>query len=521
MRAREFIVEYDRGMTLKSWEQKLTARMASDQSAPETIDEIMEMIESSDPTRNKMYTQWIVKRYVAGDFAADDLDQVNLRLTDYDAVKKALITGKDINQLTYAQLPDIISAGQAQKSAPKFEIIPDTEVLYNGPDGQLAIPKTEEASRALGSGTAWCTAYTDRHTMFSYYNATGNLYTWRAKNGDKFQFYWGRDIQFMNSANKPMSPKDMNFFRSINPPTKKLFEKYEAKFIEENEYSRIIKLAEALANSRVRWELAKPIIDIDRDAKNAFEYLLNNKMDDPARALVHIIKSPAYSFKYANEILDKKPFPAGEAVIAKDPTYAYQYAEAILKGPFPAGEAVIAKDATSSLNYAFICDRPFPVGEAAIAKDASSSYTYAKYILFDRFLKGEPAIKLDNDVYQEYKNDIIDGFWGKGKSTVFNILSKSSEASLDYALTMDKRFPEGEPAIAQDHDTACTYAMAIIEEEWPEGEAAIATDKRSSFKYAMFVLKTKRFLAGEAVIATSPELAKQYDEKFGTNLAQQ
>ena len=329
MRAREFIVEYDRGMTLKSWEQKLTARMANDQAAPETIDEIMEMIESADPTRNKMYAQWIVKRYVAGDFAADNLDQVNLRLTDYDSVKKSLTDPihKDINRLTYAQLPDIINLGQTIKSQPKFKIIPDTEVLYNGPDGQLAVPKTETASRALGSGTAWCTAWTNRDTMFDQYNSSGRLYTWRAKNGDKFQFYWGNNIQFMNSANKPMSPKDMHFYRSINPPTKKLFAKYENKFLnspDKNRVARILELAEALKESGVKWEGAKEILIDEDNAEKAFKFADKNR---------------------------KKITPDIEATIAKSAKWSVMYAKRVLKREFPVGEDIISGSAEDACNY--------------------------------------------------------------------------------------------------------------------------------------------------------------------------
>ena len=392
MRAREFIIEYDRGMTLKSWEQKLTARMSSDESAPETIDEIMEMIESADPTRNKVYAQWIVKRYVAGDFAADDLDQVNLRLTDYDAVKKSLTTGKDINQLTYAQLPDIITAGKAQKTAPKFEIIPDTEVLYNGPNGQLAIPKTEEASRALGSGTAWCTAWTNRPTLFDQYNSTGKLYTWRAKNGDKFQFFWGNAIQFMNSANKPLSPKDIHFYRSINPPTKQLFAKYEDEFIKSNNEKRILELFLALGSSQVFWEEG-----IKSNPALAYKYADKTKKPFPAGEAA-IATSAKYSYRYAE--LFNQPFPAGEDAIATSAEYSYFYAKLFSK-PFPAGEAAIATSADYSYRYAELFNQPFPAGEDAIATDARYSYKYAT-MLGKPFPAGEAAIATEPRWARQY-----------------------------------------------------------------------------------------------------------------------
>ena len=56
-------------------------------------------------------------------------------------------------------------------------------------------------------------------------------------------------------------------------------------------------------------------------------------------------------YSYAVDVL-KGPFPAGEAVIAKDFKYAYYYARDVLEGPFPAGEAAISRSPYAS-SYAF------------------------------------------------------------------------------------------------------------------------------------------------------------------------
>ena len=426
MRAREFIVEYDRGMTLKSWEQKLTARMANDQSAPETIDEIMEMIESADPTRNKMYAQWIVRRYVAGDYNASDLDQVNLQLTDYDAVKKSLTTGKDINQLTYAQLPDIIQAGKAQKTAPKFEVIPDTEVLYNGPDGQLAIPRTETASRALGSGTAWCTAWTNRDTMFDYYNSSGDIYTWRAKNGNKFQFFWGKDIQFMNSADLPLSPKDMHFYRSINPVTAPIFAREEQKILNSRNANRIIKLMTALNKSSIKLEI--PI-----------------------------------------------------ELLKKNHKIAYHYAKEIIGGRWLTGEAVIASNATSSYKYAKdVIGGRWPKGEAVIASNADVAYKYARSIIKGRWRKGEAVIASNAGVAYKYARSIIKGRWRKGEA----VIASNPFVSFIYARdVVKKRWPAGEAAIATSSHASYIYVRDVVKKRWPAGEAAISSDSWSAKIY--------------------------------------
>jgi hypothetical protein len=75
---------------------------------------------------------------------------------------------------------------EAKKQEGTFPVVADSDVLYNGPFGQLAIPKTAQAAKELGTGTKWCT--TDAGP-FKQYNREGPLYVWRDRSGDKFQFH--------------------------------------------------------------------------------------------------------------------------------------------------------------------------------------------------------------------------------------------------------------------------------------------------------------------------------------------
>ena len=374
MRAKEFIIEYDRGMTLKSWEQKLTARMASDQSAPDTIDEIMEMIESADPTRNKMYTQWIVKRYVAGDFNIDDLDQVKSQLTEYDAVKKSLTTGKDINQLTYAQLPAIISAGQTQKSAPKFEVVPESTVLYNGPLGQLAIPRTEEASCELGKQTNWCTARTESENHFDEYDDP--LYVWRDKNGKKYQFYWSSRSEFKNSANQDMSTKDFIYFRSTHPILSKLFAEQEEDLLygadpeAVGSYYTILKKGYG-----IQWDEGKSIVGNAELESHDYPYSMEDGRQPELEP--EILEDDYYALAYAMYVIDDR-WPEFESKILANPSsVAILYAEDVIGGKWPELEKVITDEPILSYNYAVrvLGDR-FPAGEAAIATNENYAKIY-------------------------------------------------------------------------------------------------------------------------------------------------
>ena len=65
---------------------------------------------------------------------------------------------------------------------------------------------------------------------------------------------------------------------------------------------------------------------------------------------------PQAAFDYA-EIIGK-PFPAGEAAIAKIPRLACEYARRVLGGPFPAGELAIRQDEKAWADY----EARFPPG---------------------------------------------------------------------------------------------------------------------------------------------------------------
>jgi hypothetical protein len=99
-------------------------------------------------------------------------------------------------------------------------------------------------------------------------------------------------------------------------------------------------------------------------------------------------KKPDKAYIYAHR---KGPWPAGsagEAVIAKDPKWAYRYAENILKGPFPAGEEAIAKDNWSAYHYALFVLKPagikrWPDGEKAIVQSDQTAFEYARIFNLD------------------------------------------------------------------------------------------------------------------------------------------
>lgn len=78
------------------------------------------------------------------------------------------------------------------------------------------------------------------------------------------------------------------------------------------------------------------------------------------------------------------------------PELAYQWASSNIDSEIPKNILnTIAKSPLIAYNWANITGKPFPEGEAAIAKNTRTSFSYAKNVLNDEFLKGEEVLADD------------------------------------------------------------------------------------------------------------------------------
>lgn len=221
MKLIQLLLEYNRDATLKNWGNKLSQANEKD-SHKLSPEEILSKIELSDPSINKQFVQWIVRQYVSGVLKIEDLYKVKNPLIIFQQYKKRLPQEKrDINKLSLFDLYDIessISNASLQQPSESEDFGPDVKVLYNGPLGWLAIPQTEEASCRLGRGTKWCTAATEYENRFEDYMDYGDLYVWKDKNGEKFQF-WYPTREFSNLPPQLANDKDVYI-------TKEQFDKF-------------------------------------------------------------------------------------------------------------------------------------------------------------------------------------------------------------------------------------------------------------------------------------------------------
>jgi hypothetical protein len=174
------------------------------------IEEVLKFFEDADPTANKQYTEWIIRRFIDGGIRyLEDVDStVAENLAIYHELKtRRMIPPElmDINKFKgdanpnsvirffrkvyniYRELPEQVE--KAKGNADEF---------YNDEDVRIIIPNDKEAACYYGQGTQWCTASTKSTNYFNRYNKQGKLYIVLPKNpaheGEKYQLHFATNF---------------------------------------------------------------------------------------------------------------------------------------------------------------------------------------------------------------------------------------------------------------------------------------------------------------------------------------
>ena len=131
--------------------------------------------------------------------------------------------------------------------------------------------------------------------------------------------------------------------------------------------------------------------------------------------------TPASAYYYADYILNRKPFPAGEPAISANNDIADNYTRYIIKYHHSdTWENLIKNNAEQSYNYAvLVLDAPFPAGEPAIAESTEWAFRYT------------------NDVLKNHQS-----------KTWENLIKNDAKKSFAYVTIRHEPFPAGEAAIA-------------------------------------------------------------------------
>lgn len=225
------LLEYKRDITLAKYGDRLR-KVAQSTMGPGIKQEVALIgeLEKMDPTKNKMYTVWLVKEFINFRFRLEDFNRVRDILTQFHELKPRLpVEQRDINRFkTYHELQRLVTQvnnveffKDQKKDLPIKGLNPsEYELLYNGPHGTLVSPATEGAACALSKGTMWCTG-ADKNNMFDYYDNEGKLFIWKDKTG-KYQFHFEM-LQFMDAQDEQIPWSTIKKWRDSHPVLSKLF----------------------------------------------------------------------------------------------------------------------------------------------------------------------------------------------------------------------------------------------------------------------------------------------------------
>ena len=481
MRAHEFLIEYDRTKTVQSLGKKLLLSINNDSTfrnrtadTEKNIDLLMTKIEAIDPTPRKLYTRWITTQYKAGNVKFEDLYKLGEDLTTFNELKTQLKRrghSVDINSYSVKEFKDMISSindveQESDDDLGEYENIDDVTVLYNGPYGSLVIPETEKASCEIGSGTRWCTAAKKSDNLFNEYNKTGQLYAWKDRKGDKYQFHLNQntcEFSAMDSSDDQLTPEQISEMQTY-PVLKKLFEKFD---------EQVIKMVEeSLLQSH-------DMSSFNENLKNYVELMHPDGWDtieDITRQ-----SNPVAAVNYAIGIR-KQRWPEAEENILTDIKAAVHYAIKLVREPWPELEKILLSNnehIQQTMDYAIgVRRRNWPELENKLIKDNNYKLLiyYANYVLRGRFPKAESIIIKTAPIAEMYKyvNQIAQERIPDAESRIANegSLSIISDYISKYRPT---RWKEAEPVIIEhaSEQYLGNYIKKYVDEPWPEAEALI------------------------------------------------
>ena len=195
--------------------------------------------EDMDSQGNYYGTEWSIE-YPSGlnSFRLEDSDQIADTLADYHRLKPQLpVEQRDINRFKTVKrledfVDDIMGGREIDNPETDSEVLKrsDVELIYNGPLGTVAIPRSFEASCELGSGTKWCTTGSDS-SYYNSYSEQGDLIIYNEKPGNnKYQIHPTLDsTEIMDARDRPVSTEKYREFTGSHPVLSKLVKQKQLK----------------------------------------------------------------------------------------------------------------------------------------------------------------------------------------------------------------------------------------------------------------------------------------------------
>jgi len=204
------------------------------------------------------YSQWLIKQWMKLQQEADkhyaygspdwgvkleqlqeqfmeDLYKTTEDLQKYHRFKKQIAQEKrDINRIeSFDELYELTKEfSLEQATSTKAErVLQDAELVYDGPNWEILVPKSREASCHYGANTRWCTAGSSNN-YYDHYSKQGPLYIITNKKDptDKYQFHFESN-QFMDKEDRSVS---LSPFLNDRPELKEFFKEMFKRFLDKD-----------------------------------------------------------------------------------------------------------------------------------------------------------------------------------------------------------------------------------------------------------------------------------------------
>lgn len=213
MRAREFLLEYRRDVTARTFAPGIVDWARQDRTIPqgfrnpdvdpnELVDMILGQLEQADPTPNKEYTPWLAKMYANGSaYLEDILSTAKEHLIKFNKLKKRNKLPSPRNDIMrYDDIADLYSVMDEYPDEDEKPLTDkgESKVVYEDNTIRVIEPLNKEAACYYGQGTRWCTAATRGSNYFNEYSKDAPLFIVLPKKaayiGEKYQLWFNYSI---------------------------------------------------------------------------------------------------------------------------------------------------------------------------------------------------------------------------------------------------------------------------------------------------------------------------------------
>ena len=383
--------------------------------------DLFDKLVNIDPTKKKVYTQWIFNMLIKGVSSLSELSSTTDLINKYEELKKSKQLDDKFNNFnvfkSVEELKNAVTVTNDNIKNTNDSIEQkarnESKIIFETGTWLILKPLTEDAAGYFGRETLWCTSAgygrqeTKTNNMFSSYANKGGIIIIYNKKNPKVSYQLSvRNNEFSNGENKFITKTQASEIITQFPAL--------AEYINSDPY--IIKFIDKFdINFNDVFDSEKLVYDLSKiDTKEAFKRLSTGiyRKDDKAYFEDIITSDASISASYAIDVLQGE-FKKGEDIISTEPYSSIRYAVDALGGAFKQGEEIISKYPSFSYRYAKdALNGRFLLGEKVISEDAEFAYKYAMDILDGkRFIEAEHAIATDEyDMYNfYYARDILKG----------------------------------------------------------------------------------------------------------------